>query len=170
MGMGAAGCRRHHYSSLRTVLVIFIFIFLFFYSSLHFPSSFFLLFFLFFSLLFFSFLFYSSFFSFLFYYSLLFSSFPLYAVLRCHFTYILLTLLYTALHFSYLLTSSIFIPNISSSSFSKVLWEVLNFAVLAAVCIICCPSDNSRRLSYASQLPTDDPGEETNTREWGSTA
>ena len=31
--------------------------------------------------------------------------------------------------------------------------------MLAAVCIICCPSDNSKRLSYASQLPTDDPGE-----------
>jgi hypothetical protein len=30
--------------------------------------------------------------------------------------------------------------------------------VLTCVCIICCPSDNSRRLSYASQLPTDDPG------------
>jgi hypothetical protein len=42
----------------------------------------------------------------------------------------------------------------------QVLWEVLNFAVLAAVCIICCPSDNSRRLSYASQLPTDDPDED----------
>ena len=46
----------------------------------------------------------------------------------------------------------------SDLSSLQVLWEVLNFAVLAAVCIICCPSDNSKRLSYASQLPTDDPG------------
>jgi hypothetical protein len=38
----------------------------------------------------------------------------------------------------------------------QVMWEVLNFAVIAAVCIICCPSDNSRMLAYASQLPTDD--------------
>ena len=35
---------------------------------------------------------------------------------------------------------------------------MLNFSVLAAVSIICFPSDNSRRLTYASQLPTDDPG------------
>jgi hypothetical protein len=42
----------------------------------------------------------------------------------------------------------------------QVLWEILNFAVLAAVCIICCPSDNSQRLSYASQLPTDDPDDD----------
>ena len=40
------------------------------------------------------------------------------------------------------------------------MWEVLNFAVIAAVCIICCPSDNSRMLSYASQLPTEDPDDE----------
>lgn len=38
----------------------------------------------------------------------------------------------------------------------QVMWEVLNFAVIAAVCIVCCPSDNSRMLAYASQLPTDD--------------
>jgi hypothetical protein len=36
----------------------------------------------------------------------------------------------------------------------QVLWEVLNFAVLIAVCAICRPSDNSNLLSYASQLPT----------------
>jgi hypothetical protein len=38
------------------------------------------------------------------------------------------------------------------------LWEILNFAVLAAIAIICAPSDTSRLLSYASQLPTSDPG------------
>ena len=38
------------------------------------------------------------------------------------------------------------------------MWEILNFSVLAAVSITCLPSDNSRRLTYASQLPTDDPG------------
>ena len=42
----------------------------------------------------------------------------------------------------------------------QVMWEVLNFAVIAAVCIICCPSDNSRMLSYASQLPTEDPDDD----------
>lgn len=41
----------------------------------------------------------------------------------------------------------------------QVLWESLNFAVLAAVCFICKPTENSRLLSYASQLPTEDPGE-----------
>lgn len=40
----------------------------------------------------------------------------------------------------------------------QVLWESLNFAVLAAVCFICKPTENSRLLSYASQLPTEDPG------------
>ena len=40
------------------------------------------------------------------------------------------------------------------------MWEVLNFAVIAAVCIICCPSDHSRMLSYASQLPTEDPDDD----------
>lgn len=39
----------------------------------------------------------------------------------------------------------------------QVLWECLNFAVLFAVCIICLPSDNSKLLSYVSQLPQDDP-------------
>jgi hypothetical protein len=38
-----------------------------------------------------------------------------------------------------------------------VLWEILNFGILAAVCIICKPSENSLLLSYASQLPTEDP-------------
>ena len=42
----------------------------------------------------------------------------------------------------------------------EVLWEVLNFAVLAAVCIVCLPTDNSHLLSYASQLPTEDPDED----------
>jgi len=42
----------------------------------------------------------------------------------------------------------------------QVLWEVLNFAVISAVCIVCLPSDNSRLLSYASQLPTEDPDDE----------
>lgn len=42
----------------------------------------------------------------------------------------------------------------------QVLWEILNFGVLAAVCAICKPSDNSLLLSYASQLPTEDPGED----------
>lgn len=61
----------------------------------------------------------------------------------------------------------------------QVSWEVLNFSALAVVCIICSPSgiyllhllfmklicmffefkiDNSRLLSYVSQLPTEDPG------------
>ena len=35
-----------------------------------------------------------------------------------------------------------------------VIWEVLNFAVLAAICIVCRPNRNSLLLSYASQLPT----------------
>lgn len=35
-----------------------------------------------------------------------------------------------------------------------VIWEVLNFAVLAAICIVCRPNQNSLLLSYASQLPT----------------
>ena len=39
----------------------------------------------------------------------------------------------------------------------QVLWEILNFGVLAAICVICKPSDNSLLLSYASQLPTEDP-------------
>ena len=39
----------------------------------------------------------------------------------------------------------------------QVMWECLNFAVLVAVCLVCLPSDNSRLLSYASQLPQDDP-------------
>lgn len=42
----------------------------------------------------------------------------------------------------------------------QVLWEVLNFAVLAAVCVICRPSSNSRMLSFVSQLPTSDPDED----------
>lgn len=42
----------------------------------------------------------------------------------------------------------------------QVVWECLNFAVLVSVCIICLPSDNSRLLSYASQLPQDDPDDE----------
>jgi hypothetical protein len=41
-----------------------------------------------------------------------------------------------------------------------VLWEILNFGILSAVCVICLPSDNSLLLSYASQLPTEDPGED----------
>lgn len=40
----------------------------------------------------------------------------------------------------------------------QVLWESLNFSVLVAVCFICKPTENSRMLSYASQLPTEDPG------------
>ena len=37
-----------------------------------------------------------------------------------------------------------------------VLWECINVAVLFAVSIICLPSDTSRLLTYASQLPTSD--------------
>lgn len=40
----------------------------------------------------------------------------------------------------------------------EVLWEVLNFSVLVSACMVCIPSETSRLLSYASQLPTDDPG------------
>mmetsp|Transcript_19321 Transcript_19321/g.27777 ORF Transcript_19321/g.27777 Transcript_19321/m.27777 type:complete len:508 (-) Transcript_19321:109-1632(-) len=39
----------------------------------------------------------------------------------------------------------------------QVSWEILNFSVLAAVCVICRPSDTSMLLSYAAQLPTEDP-------------
>lgn len=42
----------------------------------------------------------------------------------------------------------------------QVLWEVLNFATLACVCIVCRPSEHSSLLSYASQLPTSDPDED----------
>lgn len=42
----------------------------------------------------------------------------------------------------------------------KVVWESLNFSVLAAVCLVCIPNENSRALSYASQLPTDDPDDD----------
>lgn len=38
-----------------------------------------------------------------------------------------------------------------------VLWPLLNFSILTSVSIICLPSDRSRMLSYASQLPTFDP-------------
>lgn len=39
----------------------------------------------------------------------------------------------------------------------EVLWESLNFAVICATCIICLPSESSMLLSYAAQLPTEDP-------------
>ena len=42
----------------------------------------------------------------------------------------------------------------------QVLWEILNFAVLASVCLVCRPNDRSQMLSYASQLPTEDPDDE----------
>lgn len=42
----------------------------------------------------------------------------------------------------------------------KVMWESLNFSVLVAVCFVCIPSENSRALSYASQLPTHDPDDD----------
>jgi len=42
----------------------------------------------------------------------------------------------------------------------QVLWESLNFAVLVAICFICKPTENSRMLSYASQLPTEDPDDD----------
>lgn len=42
----------------------------------------------------------------------------------------------------------------------QVLWEILNFGVLVAICIICLPSESSTMLSYASQLPTEDPDSE----------
>ena len=40
--------------------------------------------------------------------------------------------------------------------------ESLNFAVLSSSCIICLPSENSQHLSYASQLPTEDPDDPAN--------
>ena len=43
----------------------------------------------------------------------------------------------------------------------QVMWEVLNFAVLSCVCAICRPSENSKLLAYASQLPTDDPDDDS---------
>jgi hypothetical protein len=42
----------------------------------------------------------------------------------------------------------------------QVLWEILNFGVLAAICFICKPSDTSNMLSYASQIPTEDPDDD----------
>ena len=42
----------------------------------------------------------------------------------------------------------------------QILWESLNFAILATVCIICRPTENSRLLSYAQQLPTEDPDDD----------
>lgn len=42
----------------------------------------------------------------------------------------------------------------------QVLWEILNFATLACVCIVCRPSEHSSLLSYASQIPTSDPDED----------
>jgi len=42
----------------------------------------------------------------------------------------------------------------------QVLWEILNFSVLASVCLVCRPSDRSQMLSYASQLPTEDPDDD----------
>jgi hypothetical protein len=40
------------------------------------------------------------------------------------------------------------------------LWETLNFAIIAALAIICRPTTNSRTLAYAVQLPTEDDDEE----------
>jgi hypothetical protein len=37
-------------------------------------------------------------------------------------------------------------------------WELVNFSIIGGVAVICRPSDNSGMLSYASQLPTEDPG------------
>lgn len=42
----------------------------------------------------------------------------------------------------------------------QVLWEVLNFSVLCAACMICLPSESSGLLAYAAQLPTDDPDDD----------
>eukprot|EP01038_Epipyxis_sp_PR26KG_P010388 gene10388-13954_t len=42
----------------------------------------------------------------------------------------------------------------------QVIWELLNFAVLASVCVVCRPTENSRLLAYASQLPTSDPDDD----------
>jgi hypothetical protein len=41
-----------------------------------------------------------------------------------------------------------------------VLWDALNFGVLATVCLIWRPSDRAKYLSYSSQLPTSDPDED----------
>jgi len=38
-----------------------------------------------------------------------------------------------------------------------VVFESLNFSVLAAVCVVCRPTEHSKLLSYVSQLPTFDP-------------
>lgn len=40
----------------------------------------------------------------------------------------------------------------------EVTWQILNFSVLACACLISRPSDTSRELAYAFQLPTSDPG------------
>ncbi len=43
----------------------------------------------------------------------------------------------------------------------QVLWETLNFSILAALGFICRPAPTSRLLAYASQLPTEDLDEDT---------
>ena len=42
----------------------------------------------------------------------------------------------------------------------QILWEILNFSILTCVCAICRPTDTSKLLAYASQLPTEDPDED----------
>lgn len=42
----------------------------------------------------------------------------------------------------------------------QVMWEVLNFGVISCVFAICRPSENSKLLAYASQLPTEDPDDD----------
>jgi hypothetical protein len=40
----------------------------------------------------------------------------------------------------------------------QVAWEMVNFSIIGGVAIICRPTDTSNLLSYASQLPMEDPG------------
>jgi hypothetical protein len=35
---------------------------------------------------------------------------------------------------------------------------MVNFSIIGGVAVICRPTDNSNLLSYASQLPMEDPG------------
>lgn len=37
-------------------------------------------------------------------------------------------------------------------------WEMVNFSIIVGVAVICRPTSNSGMLSYASQLPMEDPG------------
>eukprot|EP00981_Chlorochromonas_danica_P010997 scaffold3595_cov235-Ochromonas_danica.AAC.35 len=47
--------------------------------------------------------------------------------------------------------------------------ELLNFAIVTALCVLFKPTDRSRLLAYTSQLPTEDPDEELDEPQHGGT-